>query len=70
VLGIPDREFGQRLQAIVVKKEGASITPETLRDWLKPQVARYQIPAVIEFRETLPYTALGKPDQKALREPE
>jgi fatty-acyl-CoA synthase len=29
-------------------------------------VARYQMPAVVEFRVELPYTALGKLDRRAL----
>jgi acyl-CoA synthetase (AMP-forming)/AMP-acid ligase II len=64
---IPDEEFGQRLKAVVVKKRGTRLDQSTLVDWLKPRVARYQMPAVIEFREELPYTSLGKLDKKLLR---
>ena len=68
VWGIPDAEFGQRLKAVAVKKPSTPLTTATLRDWLKPRVARYQMPAVIEFRDELPYTTLGKLDKKLLRE--
>jgi acyl-CoA synthetase (AMP-forming)/AMP-acid ligase II len=68
VVGIPDAEFGQRLKAVVVPKRAASLDPSALLDWLKSRVARYQMPAVIEFREELPYTAVGKPNKKSLRE--
>lgn len=68
VFGIPDAEFGQRLQAVVIKKPHAGLNEVILRNWLKQRVARYQMPAVIEFRGALPYTALGKPDKKALRD--
>lgn len=61
-------EFGQRLQAVVIKKPHTGLNEVMLRDWLKPRVARYQMPALIEFRNNLPYTALGKPDKKALRD--
>lgn len=67
VFGIPDAEFGQRLQAVVIKKQHVRLSEVMLRDWLKPRVARYQMPAFIEFRNDLPYTALGKLDKKALR---
>ena len=67
VFGIPDEEFGQRLKAVVVRKDNAPLDEESLRTWLKPRVARYQMPAAIEFRRELPYTALGKLDKKALR---
>lgn len=68
VFGIPDAEFGQRLKAVVVKHPQAELSEAGLRDWLKPQIARYQMPAVIEFRDELPYTSLGKLDRKVLRE--
>jgi fatty-acyl-CoA synthase len=68
VVGIPDEAFGQRLKAVVVLKQGTTLTPEALLLWLKPRVARYQMPAVIEFRDALPHTALGKLDKQALRE--
>jgi acyl-CoA synthetase (AMP-forming)/AMP-acid ligase II len=45
----------------------AALDAPALRDWLKPRVARYQMPAVIAFRDELPHTPLGKTDKKALR---
>ena len=65
-VGIPDVEFGQRLKAVVVLRPGESFGEDELRAWLKPRVARYQIPAVIEFREELPRTPLGKVNRRAL----
>lgn len=66
VLGIPDPEFGQRLKAIIIPKLAERLDQEALMAWLKPRVARYQMPAVIEFRQALPYTSLGKLNRKAL----
>lgn len=65
VIGIADEEFGQRLKAIVVSRQ--QLNDSSLRDWLKPRVARYQMPAIIEFRKELPYTTLGKLNKKELR---
>ncbi len=66
VVGISDREFGQRLKAVVKKKQDSTLDLPTLLLWLKPRVARYQMPAIIEFRDELPYTSLGKLDKKLL----
>jgi acyl-CoA synthetase (AMP-forming)/AMP-acid ligase II len=67
VVGIADAEFGQRLKAVVVARTGRTLDEAALRAWLKPRVARYQMPAVVEFCDELPYTPLGKLDKKALR---
>jgi acyl-CoA synthetase (AMP-forming)/AMP-acid ligase II len=67
VVGIPDEEFGQRLKAVVVQKPAGALDPPALRAWLRPRVARHQMPAVIEFRDELPHTPLGKVDKKSLR---
>jgi acyl-CoA synthetase (AMP-forming)/AMP-acid ligase II len=67
VIGIADVEFGQRLKAVVVPREGSTLEKGALLDWLKPRVARYQMPAIVDFRDELPHTPLGKLDKKALR---
>jgi fatty-acyl-CoA synthase len=67
VVGIADAEFGQRLKAVVVAKKDSLLDQAVLIEWLKPRVARHQMPAVVEFRDELPYTPLGKLDKKALR---
>lgn len=65
-IGIPDVEFGQRLKVFVVLKTGSKLNETAILNWLKPKVARFQMPAVIEFRDDLPITAIGKINKKAL----
>jgi acyl-CoA synthetase (AMP-forming)/AMP-acid ligase II len=74
VVGVPDADFGQRLQAFIVCRPHTALNETldeeldeaTLLAWLKPKVARYQVPAKICFRSALPYTALGKVNRRAL----
>ncbi len=66
VIGIPDEQFGQRLQAFIQKKNGADITQESFFEWLQSKVARYEMPKEITFIDSIPYTALGKKDKKQL----
>lgn len=67
VIGIPDREFGQRLKAFVVLKSASKITGTEIKDWLETRVARFQMPAVVEFLDELPTTAIGKINKKVLK---
>ncbi|WHX32063.1 AMP-binding protein [Brevibacillus agri] len=66
VVGIPDEAFGQRLKAFVQPASYAGLTEEAVLDWLRPRVARYQLPKEIVFVDSIAYTDLGKPDRKQL----
>ncbi len=67
VIGIPDQEFGQRLKAFIVAKTGSKISENEIKKWLETRVARFQMPAAIEFLEELPTTAIGKINKKKLK---
>lgn len=67
VIGIKDADFGQRLKAFVVKSKNSSLTEDDLLKWLKSKVARYEMPAKIEFIDEIPITPVGKIDRKALK---
>ncbi len=66
VIGVHDDLYGQRLKAYIVPDGNALLAKEDITHWLSTRVARYQMPAHIEFIEELPFTALGKPDKKVL----
>ena len=67
VIGVADEQFGQRLKAYVQAGPGAGLTEAELMDWLRPRVARYQMPREIAFLRQMPYTHLGKQDKKQLQ---
>ncbi|HZT66462.1 MAG TPA: AMP-binding protein [Acidimicrobiales bacterium] len=60
VIGVDDEEFGQRLAAFVVPRQGASITPDEVRVHVRGRLARYKVPRDVELLEELPRNATGK----------
>lgn len=72
VIGIPDDKWGERPLALVVKKPGAEVTEEEIRELVasyaeKGIISRYGIPDNIKFVESLPRTSVGKLDKKVMR---
>ena len=66
-IGIPDRQWGEKVAAVVVAKKGASITGDELRDWVTQHLRSSRSPEVIEFRDELPYNDMGKLLRRVLR---
>jgi acyl-CoA synthetase (AMP-forming)/AMP-acid ligase II len=60
VLGVDDDAFGQRLKAVVVLRDGASVDEAELKRHVKANLAGYKVPREIEFVDELPRTATGK----------
>jgi fatty-acyl-CoA synthase len=67
VIGMPDDRWGERPLASVVLRPGATVKPSELADFLRPNVARWQVPENWTFVEEIPKTAVGKFDKKVLR---
>jgi long-chain acyl-CoA synthetase len=70
VIGIPDEKVGEKVKAFVVldSKERGRITPEDIRQWAEENMTRYKIPAIIEFRDELPTTMVGKVLRRMLKD--
>ncbi|HLL93200.1 MAG TPA: acyl-CoA synthetase, partial [Solirubrobacteraceae bacterium] len=60
VVGVQDKEFGQRLMAFVVARNGAQLTEESVKGYVKENLARYKVPREVVFLEELPRNATGK----------
>lgn len=69
VLGVPDTMMGEKVGAIVVPNEGASLDPAELRSWAQEQIADFKVPQYISLRkEPLPRNPGGKVLKATLRE--
>jgi fatty-acyl-CoA synthase len=74
VVGVPDEKWGEAVKAVVVLREGqatdedavATLTQE-IQSMVKERKGSVQAPKQVLVTESLPLTALGKPDKKALR---
>jgi fatty-acyl-CoA synthase len=60
VVGVADKEFGQRLTAYVVPRNGAQLTEDAVKGYVKENLARYKVPREVVFLEQLPRNATGK----------
>lgn len=67
VIGIPDARWDERPLACVVLKEGANPDADALREFLKPQTAKWWLPERWTFIAEIPKTSVGKFDKKVLR---
>ncbi len=66
VIGIPHPQRVQTPKAFVVKKPGQEVNENDIRVYLREHMAAYAMPHKIEFRESLPKSAIGKILKKEL----
>ncbi len=70
VLGVPDPYRGETVAAVVVLKAGYAPTDETRADIIahcKKELTPYKVPKIVEFRESLPKTLVGKVLKRELK---
>src|SRR5215207_7907273 len=67
VIGCPDREWGERVTAVVVLNRGQSVSGDELMRFCRERLAPYKSPKSIVFRDELPRNAMGKVQKAELR---
>ena len=73
VIGVPDDKTGEAVKAFVVLKDGQTATAEEIVAWARdPEngLTAYRAPKLIEFRDSLPETMVGKVLRRVLAEEE
>ncbi len=68
VIGAPDERWGQAPVAFVKVRAALSLTEPALQAFCAERLARYKIPARVQFVEALPRNAAGKLMRRALKE--
>ena len=69
VVGVPDDRFGEKVTAVVERREGGSSVPdEELIEWVKGRLAHYKAPRQVVDVETIGRAPNGKVDYRRLRE--
>lgn len=69
-IGVPVGGADQRAKAFVVLRKGETVTEEEIVDWCRQGLARYKVPKMIEFRDELPKSMVGKILRRELIEEE
>ncbi len=60
VVGIADEYRGETVKAVVVLKPGRTVQEQELMAFCGERLARYKVPRVVEFRQELPKSSVGK----------
>jgi len=69
-MGVKDAYRGETVKAYIVLKPGQKCTDEEIINFCKEKLVAYKVPKLIEFRDSIPKSAIGKILRKILREEE
>ena len=65
-MGVPDDKEGEVVKMFIVRSN-SSLTESQVIEFCKKNMASYKVPKVIEFRDSLPMTNVGKVLRKDLK---
>ncbi len=67
-IGVPDEKTGEAVKLVVVRKDPA-LTAQQIQDFCRDKLTAYKVPRIVEFRDELPKTPVGKILRRELRQP-
>ncbi len=67
VVGLPDREWGERVTAFIIPKPGRMIAPEELKSFLKTSLSSFKVPKEVVTVAEMPKSPTGKILKRELR---
>lgn len=68
VIGIPDAYRGETVKAVLVLKSNQKVSQQDIIDYCRVNLSAYKVPQLVEFRDELPKTNVGKILRRTLRE--
>lgn len=69
-IGVADEYRGETVKAFIVLKPGETASEKEIMDFARTKLAPYKAPKIVEFRDELPKSAVGKILRKELRKQE
>jgi len=66
-IGVPDEKSGEIVKVVVVKKD-PGLTEQQVKDYARTNLTGYKCPRIVEFRNELPKTNVGKILRRELRD--
>jgi long-chain acyl-CoA synthetase len=67
VFGVPDEKFGEALFAVIVARDGASLSDTDVINHCRERIGGYKIPRRMDFVAEMPKSAMGKILKNELR---
>jgi long-chain acyl-CoA synthetase len=67
-LGIPDAYRGETVKVVIAPQDGHNLTAEVIQAHCRQHLAVYKVPKIVEFRDQLPKSPVGKILRRQLKE--
>ena len=67
VIGVPDEKWGEQVKAVIVLKQGASVSEADIISFCKERLAGFKVPKSVDFIDSIPRSPIGKMLKKDLR---
>jgi len=68
IIGVPDLDWGERVRAIVVLKDGEQASEEDISEYCRQRLASFKKPESVVFCNELPRNPMGKVLKRILKE--
>ena len=68
MVGVPDDKYGEEVAAVIIPKEGMTLTDAEVRQFMKERVAMHKVPRYFFFTTEFPMNAAGKILKYKIRE--